>query len=62
MSYELAYWFRKKSSRVCMTEEQKEVNMFTAEMNGQKEVNTWNVPIDDPTIDDQIGDYFREKA
>ena len=39
----------------------KEVNMFTAEMNGQKEVNTWNVPIDDPTIDDQIGDYFREK-
>ena len=39
----------------------REVSVFTAEKNGQKEVDTQRISIDDPMLSDVIGDYFKDK-
>ncbi len=39
----------------------KEVSVFTAAMNGQKEVDTKSISIESPELEEAIGDYFLEK-
>jgi peptide chain release factor 3 len=40
---------------------EKYVSLFTAAMNGQKEVDTTNVPVDDEGLVGMIGDHFHDK-
>lgn len=39
----------------------KMVSVFKAAMNGQKEVDTKNIPLEDESLTGEIGDYYREK-
>lgn len=38
-----------------------EISLFTAAMNGQREVDTQKISIKDPNVESTIGDYFYEK-
>lgn len=39
----------------------KMVSIFKAAMNGQKEVDTKNIPVEDESLVGEIGDYYKEK-
>lgn len=40
---------------------EKMVSVFKAAMNGQKEVDTKNIPVEDESLIDEIGDFYKEK-
>ena len=40
---------------------EKMVSIFKAAMNGQKEVDTKNIPVEDESLVGEIGDYYKEK-
>ncbi len=60
-SCQLALSDAARNLRAFMTANEREVSLFKAAMNGQKEVDTKNMSIDDAALKDEIGQAFFDK-